>query len=441
MNFKEFLNKITDLKKNLTAVKENANGKIHYSANKGLQEIDKILEYAVSYNQKQNQFINPSIYFSSIAIKSLSNIDNNYTKNFVNELVEYINENKYTYAVTNTYMSLAENRYNTYFSECVNDIEKLLEHDETFIKNNISVYLNKHAWIGQVKPLLEEYSNRTNKFTSTQKVNVYEVYSPVYVEADRKAVFYMDNKYYRTNGTIFENVDKLSSLNINFIKMCSVLENYKFTENSLTLYRGLNELNLKIDEHEIVVNGIAINKLDYSTIKSAIYGSNFYKLSETSIVENLMYLLENFNSVKKIDIVTRLQDDKGNVVNIIKLDEKNIYLNRKNISLSTNEIIKVDTFTQAQNLVNEYFIYDISKDMKSIVKNEENLRNNLQETKLLYENRIEFLRNRIDKINSYKNDMSIKDFSSLENALNLLSEEKRNYELELNKIYKSISEL
>lgn len=247
MKFNEFLNKITGLKQSLTAVKENANGKIHYSANKGLQEVDRILEYAVSYNQTSNPHINPAIYFSSIAINSLSGIDNQYTKQVVNELLEFINENKYTYTVTNTYMSLVENKYNTYFNECVNDIEKLLEHDETFIKENISVYLNKHAWISQVKPLLEEYSNRTNKFTSTQKVNVYEVYSPVFVEADKKAVFYMDNKYYRTNGTVFESVDKLTSLNINFVKMCSVLENYKFTDNSLTLYRGLNELNLKVD--------------------------------------------------------------------------------------------------------------------------------------------------------------------------------------------------
>lgn len=154
-----------------------------------------------------------------------------------------------------------------------------------------------------------------------------------------------------------------------------------------------------------------------------------------------MYLLENFNTVKKIDIVTRLQDEKGNVVNIVKLNENNIYINRKNILNTTNEVIKVDSFTQAQKLVNEYFVYDISKDMNSIVKNEENVRNNLQESKLLYENRIEFLRNRIDKINSHRSDISIKDFTSLENALTLLNEEKRNYELELNKIYKSISEL
>ena len=452
-------NLLLGLKRKLSGLKESDATRINYSADNSLRIVEGILaniyeytkvfesiqnantpEQAIEYASKINPImlkIKPEVYYSVTIAESLEQYRNIVAINeILNSINSFIKENKYTTKLTKTLFSINGHDDSKYYNECAEDITHLLKRDESFIKENINVVLNKHAWIPAVKTLLESYSASTNKYVSGDEASVERVYSPVFINEDKSVTIYLDNNFYNIKGQTFEQLTDPTKITSDFYKMCTILEHFKFENNELTLYKPNSSLKIVVESNAVKINGISVDKTNVQSLRNTLISSNFYRIDEINKVERLLLLLENFNTIKEIDIITRLVGRNGNIVNIVKLDEKNIYINRYNESANRGEIFKVTDYNQAQSIVNEYFNFDISRSMEHIIENTKYLKNNLISQKTELENRIKFLTERIDLFT--KEGIILNDVN-IENALTLLKSERRNFEIELQSIYEKLT--
>lgn len=453
-------NLLLGLKGQLATIKESNINRINYAADASTTIVEGILSNIYNYLKVFEQIkeadtpekaidaagkinstltkIKPEIYYAVNVVESLSKYKNIIA---VSQLLEVINEflsaNAYTTQLTQALFKINNAIDSNYYSDCSEDIVNLLKHDEQYIKENLSIVLNKHAWIPLVKLLLENYSQRTKKYVSNSDATVERVYSPVLINEDKSVTLYLDNNFYKIQGNIFEQITDYKQLNREFYGMCSVLETFKIEENELTLYKPNTSLTLVIESKGIKINNVHVDKTNVTGLRNNLIASGFYRIDEIHKVEKLIQLLENYDKIKEIDIITRLVGKNGNIINIVKLDENNIYINRFNKLTGNAEVYKVNNYSEAQSIVNEYFNFDISRSMENLIENDKKYQNKLIDQKNELENRVKFLTEKIDFLT--KQNIQLNDIN-IEGAVTVLKEDRRTFEIDLQRIYEKLAE-
>lgn len=415
------LREIHDINEAFKAIKENSHKP------EVVEEIKEKLHPAVLASRPEFYLLNKSYNL----LKPYNEIK------VVNEFLEkaefIIKENLYTNYISNLIYEMLDLQDNKFYTESISDLQFLLNNDEKYIKENLSVLLNKHNWIPAIQQLLEYNSTQTSKLVSNNNATVERVFSPVLVNEDKSFVFLLDNNFYKANtDKTLEKVTDANLLSEKFLRICSLLNEYKVEENKITLYNFNNSLEIITESETLTIDDIKVRKNDFENVKNTLVSSAFFRLDEMNKIDDVLLLIENLSLIKELDIVDRIIGKNGNIVNIIKLSESNIYINRIAPSVLINELYKADNSTQAQQIVNEYVNYDISKSIYSILKHDEKVRVQLNESITVIENRITFLNEQLSKVTDANKDLNN---TSLNEAIKLLEDEIRKQNVEIEKLY------
>ncbi len=453
ITFENLTDLLNALKKRLVGIKESDNTRINYTAESSIKIVESILSDMYNFSKNVDKLmtnestnikpvllkVKPEIYYSLMAVNALkTNTQLIPVVETVDVLNQFLNANKNTTSLTSVLYNIYEQENNKYYTECIEDIESLLQRNETFIKENMNVYLNKHSWIPTIKNLLESYSQASNKLVSNSEAIVEKVYSPIQLNEDKSVTVFLNNSFYNIIGSVFEKNTNMNTITPELRAMASILENNGFTfdGDKLKLYKNDSSLEILVEQTNVKINGIKISKLQVEQIKNAIITSKHFRMDEMYKIDNLLILLENFNKIKELDIITRLAGRNGQIIDIVKLSENNIYINRFNSLYETSDLQKVNNYDHAQSIVNEYFNFDISRNMTSMIDAGKALKNDLLDVKSVVESRLDYLDSRIKLL---VNENAKLDDINIENAITMLKEEKKTQEIELQTIQEKLS--
>lgn len=463
-NLKNLAELLTGLKTAILGIKESNVDKINYSANASHSIVESILREVLDLetantriNESKDDLervalikesLHPAVFVSKpeyfLLNKAFEQLQPYADLVAVKEYLEQSNfilkENFYTNYISNMIYEMLNLSEHAFYSDAVDDMKYLLQNDETYIKENITLMLNKHSWIPNVQGLLNVNAMSTKKLASSGSAIVERVFSPIHQNEDGTYIFKLDESFYQVNTdktlqkVAIEDVNKLDDT---FLTIATILKEYKVDENKITLYRYDQALELVFEDNKILINGVEKNINDFESVKDALLGSAFFRLDESHEVNDILLLVENISMVKELDIVDRIIGQNGNTVNIIKLSESSIYINRVNHSVLVNELFRANTAQQAQQIVNEYVDYDITNSVFDLLETDNKLRVVVNEKIKLHEDRVNFLNLELTKVVTANEELNN---SKLNEAIKLLKSELRKEEIEVQKLYKEKSE-
>jgi len=461
LNLKTLANIIGAVKTTVLGIKESNVNKINYSANASYSILESISRELYDLNTAFNKIdenkddlakvalikesLNPAVfkskpefYLLNKSYQQLKPYDGIVAIKEYLEKCEYIfKENFYTNYLSNMVYEMLDLSERKFYSEAIEDIQYLLKNDENYIKENLTVVLNKYSWIPRVQQLLERNSNLTKNLASTNKASVEKVYSPVQVNEDGSYIFTIDSAYYQVNkDKTLQKITDVSIITEKFNRISSLLKSYKIDENKITLYKHNKSLELLFEDNKIKVNGVEKEITDFEGVKDSLIGSGFFRLDEVYSVDNVLLLVENMDMIKSIDVIDRIIGHNGNIVNIIKLSENNIYINRVNKDVLVNELFKADNANQAQTIVNEYVEYDISNSVYEILEKEDKIKVAINEQIKIHEGRVIFLNEQLKKVKDANLELNS---TKLNEASKLLKDELRKEEIKVQKLYEQKS--
>ena len=447
---------LTDLKNNLKPLKESNSTRINYSTQQSFSVVEGLLSEIHSLGTKLDEYNNaslneqkefesrigvalnsrPEFYFASKSLNVLSNYtDINVIKEYADSVSGILAKNKFTNKISNLVYSLNESDNSAFYANVTDSLTYLLKQDESYIKENAGFILKEHSWIPAVKGIIADSNSHTTKLRNSENVSVEKVFSPIQLNEDGSYIFHLDGLNYKINENVVE-IAANSDLNFKYKNLTSVLENYEVNEKSIVLYKPNAALEMIFESNSTLVNGLKVNNGNIAGLKNALITSNFYRLGELHNVDKVLYVIENREDVKALDNVTRLTGVNGLRINVIKLDERNIYLNRINANSRKNELIKVDNYSDAQNLVNEYFVFDISKSLTGLLENEQKVKVNLVFEKEKLEQRLSFLTEKKDDLLKFNEEIKSDEINE---ALELVNTEIKRHEVQLKAIYETLA--
>lgn len=384
--------------------------------------------------------VRPEFYFLNESYNSLNKFkDLVPIKDYLAKANFLLRENFYTNHLSNLTIDLLNENHSSYYSEAISDIKFLLENDEKYIKSNVAAILNKHSWIPKVSALLEMNARETSKLVSNSNATVSKVYSPIQLNEDGSYIFVLNNRFYKANkNSTLEIIKNPSSISEKLYTLANVVKDFKIDENSLTIYKAHDELKILFEKESIEIAGQKISKSNLEGIKDSLTASGFFRLDEGRKINETLMILENFKNIVQLDIVTSIEAPNGNIVNLIKLSESSIYINRINENTLINELFRAEDSRHAQQLVNEYVNYDISNSIATILAEQDAKLLNTNNDIATCESRISFLQKELARLdNANKDHLNPK----LNEASELLMNEVRKFEIDLQKLYKFKSEL
>ena len=461
-NIDILINLLDCLKSKLQCIKDKESQKLNYSVNNVIRVTENYLQH-IKQNLVQITELHESVGIEEKYSKILNRVnpifintkyEYFYAQNLLNELYSYkdlipvnefvkeitlvLEENKFTNLINNALVQLKNNSNNVFYNNIISDLEYLNKKDENYIRENLSVSLSKHAWLGMIKNIINECNTVTNKINETESVVTNRIFSPIQIMEDNNIVFAINNKLYLINNSataVCEYVN-YNELDPKFLNINKIFKGFKVTNERLELYNNNQTLDIILNENKVLLNNIEINHNDIKNFRNSLIMSKFFGLNEQYRVDELLYLIENLDSIKEVDYITNLKSRVNNTqINLIKLNENTIYINRINPAMGTNELVKVQNSKDAKELVNEYFNVNIDPFIYSILEKEEKTVYKVNEQKEIVKKQIKFLESKIAYINGKIQEVGINE--SFDKAIKILEDELKSKEIELQQLYLS----
>jgi arsenate reductase-like glutaredoxin family protein len=452
------------LKTNLYSVRESNVDKLNYSANTAYSVVESVLREIFDLQKTLGQIsekkedvdevtilkesLHPGVfkskaefYFLNKSFQSLQPYNDVVAvKEYLETCSNLLKENYYTNFLSNLVYEMLDLSEHQFYADAIEDIQFLLKNDEPYIKENLTIMLNKHSWIPRIKQILDINSKETRNLTSNDNAVVERVFSPIHLnEEDGSYTFALDNKFYQVNpDKTLQAIEDTSKLNEKFVRITALMNNYKIDENKVTLYKHNSSLELIFEEDGVSIDGVKTTINDFEGIRNNLMASSFFRLDEVHELESVLMLVENIDNIKHLDIVDRIVANNGNIVNIIKLNESNIYINRVNQESLTNDLFKAESSKKAQEIVNEFVDYDISNSVHEILEKEDKERVDLNNLIKEHEGRVQFLNEQLDRMK--KVNLDLNDLTVIK-AIEMLEEELKKEEVEVQRLYEEKAKL
>lgn len=355
---------------------------------------------------------------------------------FMNEINILMNNNKYSSKINETYHTLINHKYKDMYNLAINDLEKMLEHNEIAVKGEIIDTLNKHKWIPEISRIILEHAEEEKVMTSGRTGTINKVYSPVEMNENGSFIFTLNDKFYKLTSNKIEiaNENEVSS---KFINIKNALKQFKSNDNGiLSVFRGNNVLEFNINENKLSINDQSIDHTNISNFRNYMKTINFYGLNELNKIDEICYLLESSDMIMELDFVTSIASKTlaGVFVNIINSTmTESIYINKINPAMGTNILVETKSGEEAQAHVSELIDIDISKIVYEELETENKLKVEVEKEKEEINNKISFLENKKNEvkeaISKYGNTIE------LDASLKVIDEELVKFDIKLQEVY------
>ncbi len=378
---------------------------------------------------------NPEFYYGSMLLQELATHNQLINvSEFIGEMRDIFENNKFKAALSNALYAL-NNKDSKYYSSVINDLEFLIKKDEKEITEGLNYILEKHSWVPLIKVILNAYSNDKKVTISNEEGKVSKVYSPVEVNEKNKSItFALGNKFYTLSNDSIEETTQISPTLYNINKS---FQSFKILDNSFILFEDKNSLEISITDGTVKINGKNVDHKNGESFRNHLIRSRFFHLDEMYKIDQLMYLVEQFDTIIELDFITSISSkiNEGVMVNLIKLDNT-LYVNRINPSMKKNELIKAESAEDAKLLVKEMVNFDISKSIHEQLNEENKIRTKLEIEKSDLIDKINFLQEKKSELE--KTTKLAVNREPLFEAIKLLDEELKDKEIKLQHVYQQL---
>jgi len=263
--------------------------------------------------------------------------------------------------------------------------------------------------------------------------DIQKVYSPVLYIGENEAVFAVNKVYYVKKGNV---VNRLSNVDVmkldeEFKTLCEALAqpNIVVEREGVSVYHGKDKA--FITENGVMVNDKPMTNEEFqnaASISSWAGNTGFYQLVE--------FLRSNFSEIAEIDFVKRvfLKEDANHSADVFKLRD-NVFITTHSPELGKSTFYRNVNPMQARGIMMEHLRYDVTSLYGGLLPDEEKINEQIKETKEEYNNYIAELTQKINDFNAnpYKRDVTGKVVEALEEELQSVKDEYKDY---LNRIEK-----
>jgi len=457
-NLTGLLEYVKELKENVISLVQEDNTSINYSAkqvidiceayetNIGnilvlLEELesvkgDSIKETRLKFRLDENELMGLSQYkHLSSFITNISKF--NYLKpvaDFVSETSSILENDKYMVLTANCLYNMSNDKNSAYYEAAASDLKYLIGKGEDGIKSKLKIVMEKHNWINHVAGMINDHAIYEQALVSTGEGTIKRVYSPLQINEDKSIIFTLDGKYFNLKEAEITEVEDLTIIESSFFNTQRALANFKIVGENLILFNKDSSLEINPETKEIKVDDKVIES-DVTSLRNYLISTNFFNVNEMYKIDELMYLLEGIDTLSELDFVTSITSNnkEGVTVNIIRVDEANIFINRINPTMKVNELFKVVDVDEAQSKVNEFINFDISTKVVEMLDAGAQDKIKLEEDKGALVDKLNYLQEKRNELE--KTLLLVGNSDEITEALILIKNEIKDKEVDLQEVY------
>ncbi len=292
------------------------------------------------------------------------------------------------------------------FDSFVRDIENVLFYDLS-IPN--TVYLG-------------ESLEKKNGYVHTDAV-----YSPVLYIKENESIFNVKGMYYVKKGNSISRLPKkeIPMLPESFKRICNLINTPDVKvineTNEIKIYNG-NDIAV-ISESVVTING---KKVTTSELKGLYENFTIMHDNKSEFYKKVQELNESFNEIAYIDFVKHvaLNEDENHYVDVFRI-KNNIFVTTVDKVNGISTFYKNVNPIQCRKYINEHMGLNIGEIFEDILPSQESIKKMIVEKRALYEEYIDELREKKDKLKSLEEDPDVldDDKKSIKSAIELVDDE------------------
>lgn len=342
--------------------------------------------------------VNPSLKFS-IASKLHKQLSVASWIEPVKQLREFIEncyaENKFLFRVNESVQSLSTQRGKMY--EALNDsLIKLLNENNEIAKQKFQVIAARNPWSTDCKAISTELKIEESKLVNTSTAKVIPTFSPV-CESEEGKTFYLNGKVWTING------GEIKEGAVNDVRFYNVIEGLKHFkidgDNIITFGQNGKTLEYNLKEGKLTYGETDMTNASIIELKEALSATNFSGYRDMWKNDTICRFFESIDLMYEMDNFTTLQSQEFlNLYLTVIAVEEGIFINKVNPSMQLNEMIKVESATDAVKIAKDFMNYDISDLFRNELVKENNEKAIRDQKIALINERITFLEEKKSEI-------------------------------------------
>lgn len=206
------------------------------------------------------------------------------------------------------------------------------------------------------------------------KCEVSSIYSPILLENGTEYFFVKGNFYGKSEGKILKITEEAAkALPEKFTNVCRIVSspNVFIKEGKISFYLKRNKVEILENEGAVSVlfNG---SKVTSNELAKNMVSAGLFRLEESKIAYDVQTIAEAFSNIYDLDFGKLIESKihAGSYVILMKNGD-NIYLNKVNESMRSNEFFSDLNATQARNKIMEFIGFDIKESMSEYLEKDE----------------------------------------------------------------------
>lgn len=357
---------------------------------------------AVSYNvsKTENMLINQQLPEYMVVESVLQSFKAFVWDANIKEVYESIQSN---YESMFESIILAKNIYNLKNSKGSfiydNVIPKLEEHFENpteSSRTSILEELAKFNFSSDIRSLSESLKKISRNSDNIQiisengKCTVSNLYSPVLLENGKEYFYSRGNHFSKENNIVTKLTEETASeLPQKYKELCRIMSSPDIfvKEGKISFYLKRDRIDIFENESnvEVTFNG---EKISSNELAKHMISAGLFRLEESQRAYDVQSIADSFSNIYNLDFAKIIESNvyTGSYVIIMKSGNE-IYLNKVNESMKSNEFYSSMNATQARNSVLEFIGFDIKEALEEYLEKDE------MKLKALREQQISIMKN------------------------------------------------
>jgi hypothetical protein len=353
-------------------------------------------------------------------------------KNLVTYIGELFQKNKYHFKISEAIQRVSTQ--NDILSEKLrNELTGLLNDSNTSLRENFEKLVKRNPWSRDCNNIINEMKTEESNLIDSKQIKIVKTFSPI-LENENGIHFHLHGKdYLLKNNKISETYVHESR----FRNILEALKLFKQNDDVFSLF-GNNEKVLEFNGStgKIMFGTTDMTNESVYELKNALMVTNFFGYRDQYKVDVVCRLIESLDMLCQMDNFTSLQSQEFAALYLTLINiQESLYINKVNGSMKLNEMIKVESATDAVKITKEFINYDVTPILsKKLVKEnnefaikQKNI-NELNDVILFLENKRKDIKNAI---------IAYGQTTQLSEALSLVESEINKKEVELSKFYTS----
>lgn len=235
------------------------------------------------------------------------------------------------------------------------------------------------------------------------KCSVSSIYSPILLENGNEYFYAKGNFFAKAENEIKKiTEEEVSALPEKFREVCRIISspNVFIKEGKISFY-------LKRDKVEILENDSAVevrfngSKISKNDLAKKMVSAGLFRLEESQIAYDVQSIADSFENIFDVDFGKVIESNfhNGSFVILMKSGD-NIYLNKVNESMKSNEFFSGMNATQARNQILEFIGFDIKESMSEYLEKDELEVNRLRESQVEIMKSLSIVEANLEKVNT-----------------------------------------